>query len=153
MLDDAAELPTPSRRSIPPVVADWATEAPLPPPRGTSWSWVLGTLWLAAMIPLGLHWYGSEAPVQAAAPPSADETRMAAAILSHGRVVVPEASVTAIDGKPAVFVAEQALHLLVATPVALGASIGADREILSGVTAGQMVVTDGLPALRATASR
>lgn len=159
MIDDAAETPTPSRRSIPPV-ADW--EAADPPSLGSSWGWVIGTLWIAAMIPLGLHWYGSlgvhasgaERPAEAATQTAVDETKIAAVVPGiRGRVIVPEAAVTEIDGKATVFVAEQSLHLLVATPVELGHARGAHREILSGVAAGQMVVTDGVSALRTMASR
>jgi multidrug efflux pump subunit AcrA (membrane-fusion protein) len=114
------------------------------------------------MIPLGLHWYGSHGinaseagrPVEAMAQPAVDETKMVAVVPGiRGRVVVPEAAVTEIDGKATVFVAEQSLHLLVATPVELGHAKGAHREILSGVTAGQMVVTNGVSALRTMASR
>lgn len=159
MIDDAAETPSPSRRSIPPV-ADW--ETPPPPSLGSSWGWVLGTLWIAAMIPLGLHWYGSlgghsagaEGPAQAMTQAAVGDTNIVAVVPGiRGRVVVPEAAVTEIDGKATVFVAERSLHLLLATPVVLGPAKGANREILSGVAAGEMVVTNGVSTLRSMASR
>lgn len=61
--------------------------------------------------------------------------------------VVPASAVTHVDGKPTVFVAETDLRL-VATPVQLGESDGSDQEILVGVEAGQLVVTEGVFALK-----
>jgi multidrug efflux pump subunit AcrA (membrane-fusion protein) len=105
------------------------------------------------MLPLALHWYGHGTPAEATAAPAEADTMVARAAFSNGHVVIPQIAVTEIGGKPTVFVAERDLRLLVATPVVLGAERGPDREILSGVSAGQMVVTNGLPTLRAMASR
>jgi len=61
--------------------------------------------------------------------------------------VVPQSAVTYIDGNPTVFIAETDMRLLV-TPVELGKSDGHNREIVSGVSAGQVVVVDGVFALK-----
>ncbi len=155
MFEDAADTPTPSRRTIPPV-ADWATETlNPPPPKGSSWLWVLTALWVAAMVPVGLRWYGTAGSAPAAQAPHADLTGTAvAAQVTPGHVItIPETAVTDLEGKPTVFVVDQTLHLLVATPVVLGFKTGADREILSGVSAGDTVVTGDVVQLRAMASR
>ncbi|HEX7672151.1 MAG TPA: hypothetical protein VF395_21295 [Polyangiaceae bacterium] len=153
MFDDAAETPTPSRRTIPPV-ADWVTEAlSPPPPKGSSWLWVLAVLWVAAMVPIGLRWFGSGAAAQAAEAPPADNTGLAVAVArTAGHITVPEAAVTELEGKPTVFVVDHGLHLLVATPVILGYRTGVDREILSGVALGDTVVADGVTQLRTMAT-
>jgi multidrug efflux pump subunit AcrA (membrane-fusion protein) len=70
------------------------------------------------------------------------------------RALVPASAVAEIDGKPTLFVAERSLHLLVATPVEIGARRGDDREILSGISEGQAILADGRSAVhRAIASR
>lgn len=61
--------------------------------------------------------------------------------------VVPQSAITYIDGSPTVFVAETDLRLVV-TPVELGETDGHDREILSGVSPGQLVVVEGVFALK-----
>jgi cobalt-zinc-cadmium efflux system membrane fusion protein len=61
--------------------------------------------------------------------------------------VVPVSAITYVDGKATVFVAETDLRLIT-TPVELGESDGTDQEILAGVSAGQVVVTDGVFALK-----
>lgn len=155
MFDDAAETPTPSRRTIPPV-ADWVTEAlSPPPPKGSNWLWVLAVLWVAAMVPIGLRWYGSVgATAQAAEAPPADNTGLAVAVArTAGHITVPQSAVTELEGKPTVFVVDHGLRLLVATPVVLGFRTGEDREILSGVAVGDTVVADGVVQLRAMAAR
>ena len=152
MTDATAETPAPSRRSIPPV-ADWTTETwTPPPPRGSGWAWVLATLWVAAMIPLGMRWYTSAgASLAAEAPP--EETRGVSAAVAYmpGGVTVPQSAITELEGKPTVFVADRTLHLLVATPVMLGNHRGGDQQILSGISAGEMIVTDGVGTLRTMA--
>jgi multidrug efflux pump subunit AcrA (membrane-fusion protein) len=62
--------------------------------------------------------------------------------------VVPESAIAQVEGKPTIFVAERNLHLLVATPVELGSRRGAEREIVSGVAHGQLIVADGSSAVR-----
>lgn len=154
MFEDAAETPTPSRRTIPPV-ADWITESlSPPPPKGGSWLWVLAVLWVAAMVPIGLRWYGSGASAQASEAPPADNTGLAvAAERTAGHITVPQSAVAELEGKPTVFVVDHGLHLLVATPVVLGYRSGENREILSGVSVGDTVVADGVVQLRAMATR
>lgn len=61
--------------------------------------------------------------------------------------VVPQSAITYIDGNPTVFIAESDVRLLV-TPVELGESDGQNREIVSGVSAGQVVVVEGVFALK-----
>lgn len=60
---------------------------------------------------------------------------------------VPLQSITYVDGKPTVFVAETDLRIIV-TPVELGDADGEDRHIVSGVSVGQQVVTSGVFALK-----
>lgn len=60
---------------------------------------------------------------------------------------IPLQSITYIDGKPTVFVAETDLRIVV-TPVELGDADGEARHVLSGVTVGQQVVTEGVFALK-----
>jgi hypothetical protein len=52
-----------------------------------------------------------------------------------------------MEGRPMVFVADKNLKLLVATPVVLGATEGEEQRVLSGVSAGQLVVTEGIAML------
>lgn len=62
-------------------------------------------------------------------------------------VVVPVSAVIQVHGSPTVFVSE-ADYRFVATPVVLG-EMGTDgQRVLSGITAGQVVVTEGAEALR-----
>ncbi len=76
---------------------------------------------------------------------SRDEARGAVA-------VVPRSAVARLDGKAMVFVAEQDLHLLVATPVELGAAEGDEQRVLAGLSAGQVVVTEGVAQLEKRAT-
>ena len=64
-----------------------------------------------------------------------------------GSVMVPSAAITHIDGKATVFVSESPTKFMV-TPVELGASDGTDREVVSGLAAGQSVVTAGVFGLK-----
>jgi hypothetical protein len=52
-----------------------------------------------------------------------------------------------------VFVADRDLRLLVATPVELGAAVGNEQRVLSGLEAGQLVVTEGVAMLERQAHR
>jgi cobalt-zinc-cadmium efflux system membrane fusion protein len=61
--------------------------------------------------------------------------------------VVPQSAITYVDGAPTVFVAETDLRL-VATRVEIGNGDGQVREVLSGVSAGQSVVVEGVFALK-----
>jgi len=61
--------------------------------------------------------------------------------------VVPGSAVVQVHGSPAVFVSE-ADSRFVATPVVLGETGTDGQRVLSGITAGQVVVTDGAEALR-----
>jgi hypothetical protein len=62
-------------------------------------------------------------------------------------VVVPVSAVIKVHGSPTVFVSE-ADYRFVATPVVLG-EMGTDgQQVVSGITAGQVVVTEGAEALR-----
>lgn len=64
-----------------------------------------------------------------------------------GAVMVPSTAITHIDGKATVFVAEGDTRFVV-TAVELGASDGTDREVVSGLTAGQSVVVAGVFGLK-----
>ena len=60
---------------------------------------------------------------------------------------MPRSAVTRMEGRPMVFVADRDLRLLVATPVELGATEGDEQRVLSGIAAGQLVVTEGVAML------
>ena len=62
--------------------------------------------------------------------------------------VVPGSAVVRIHGAPTVFVSE-ADYRFVATPVVLGEAVADGQQVLSGVAAGQVVVTEGAEALKA----
>lgn len=62
--------------------------------------------------------------------------------------VVPGSAVVHVHGAPTVFVSE-ADYRFVATPVVLGETGANGQRVLSGITAGQVVVTDGAEALKA----
>jgi hypothetical protein len=144
------------RASIPPIV--WWDEAPYARPPRT-----LRPLWLAAgaaTIFGGLlfaadtrensvaHFASSSSNGEA----RFDDATAAFAVVRTAvdapvALVVPQASVSLVDGKPTVYVAEPALHLFVATPVGLGECIRGEQRITSGLVAGQRVVTGDLSAL------
>ncbi|HVU02014.1 MAG TPA: hypothetical protein VHE30_09690 [Polyangiaceae bacterium] len=106
------------------------------------------------MVPLAVHWYGTNGAAAAAAARDADPSSQFAPVgWLRGQTTVPDTAITEIEGKPTVFVMERDLHLLVATPVVLGRHAGAEREVLSGVSRGQFVVADALSTQRALASR
>jgi cobalt-zinc-cadmium efflux system membrane fusion protein len=63
------------------------------------------------------------------------------------RVLVPTAALTFVDGKPTLFVANGEHRVRVAS-VELGATNGAETEVISGVAAGDQVVKDGVFALK-----
>lgn len=68
--------------------------------------------------------------------------------LPQPAAVVPGSAVVHVNGAPAVFVSE-ADYRFVATPVVLGET-GVDGQfVMSGIAAGQVIVTDGAEALRA----
>jgi hypothetical protein len=165
MAYDADEMPRSSLRSIPPIARP---SIPPPPPEKSSWSWVwaVGALVLACGIAvgapqfrlLGQHSYGAGAEV---AEPmetgpglhtelvrDAPLHRMAEPIHEERKVaIVPRSAVTRMDGRAMVFVADRDLKLIVATPVELGATEGEQQRVLSGVSAGQLVVTEGVAML------
>lgn len=60
---------------------------------------------------------------------------------------VPHAAVTYVDGKPTVFVVTGS-NRFTATPVELGESDGEDRQIISGLGAGETVVVGGVFQLK-----
>jgi len=137
--------PPPSRRTIPPISLP---EPVAPPQRGSGWIWVIGALWLAAMIPLGREWLSHDGPVAAGTSPVEEGTATVSVRWDGTRAVVPESAIAEVEGKPTIFVAERNLHLLVATPVELGSRRGTEREIVSGIAHGQLIVADGSSAVR-----
>jgi hypothetical protein len=65
--------------------------------------------------------------------------------------IVPRTAITMVDGKPTVFVADR--DHLIATPVELGALEEEDQCVLSGLSAGQWVVTDSAESRQMIAAR
>jgi cobalt-zinc-cadmium efflux system membrane fusion protein len=61
--------------------------------------------------------------------------------------LVPHGAITFVDGKPTVFVAQSDLRF-VSTPVELGEGDANDRQVISGLNAGDSVATDGVFALK-----
>ncbi len=165
MAQDADEMPRASLRSIPPIARP---SIPPPPPEKTSWSWVsaIGALALACGVAIGApqfrlwsqHSYGAGAVgvepqepgpgLHTALVRDAPLHRMAEPV-REGRTVaiVPRSAVARMDGRTMVFVADRDLKLIVATPVELGATEGEQQRVLSGVSAGQLVVTEGVAML------
>jgi hypothetical protein len=165
MAHDADEMPRSSLRSIPPIARP---SIPPPPPETSSWSWVsaVGALALACGVAIGapqfMLWsqqsYGVGAEATEPLEPGpglhteivrdAPLHRMAEPLHEGRKVaVVPRSAVARMDGRPMVFVAERDLKLIVATPVELGATEGEQQRVLSGVSAGQLVVTEGVAML------
>lgn len=169
------EIPYSSRRSLLPVTD---SVAPGPPPRPDSgWIMALATLGIMASVPFMLQHVTNvsdatlapESEPGVAANPGLDEldglalhtvavreapARWSALRQSGAKISsVPRSVVTLIDGKAMVIVAEKGLRLLVATPVELGATDGSNQRILSGLTAGQMVVSEDAATLQRLASR
>jgi hypothetical protein len=68
--------------------------------------------------------------------------------LPQPAAVVPGSAVVRVNGAPNVFVSE-ADYRFVATPVVLGETGVNGQLVISGITAGQVVVTDGAEALKA----
>jgi hypothetical protein len=62
--------------------------------------------------------------------------------------VVPGSAIVQVNGTPTVFVHE-ADYRFVAMPVVLGKTDADGQQVLSGIRAGQVVVTDGAEALKA----
>ena len=164
MAYDADEMPRSSLRSIPPIARP---SLPPPPPERSSWSWVwaVGALALAGGVAIGApqfrlwgqHSYGVGAasePVESGPGLHTEIVRDAplhrmAEPLRDGRRValVPRSAVARMDGRAMVFVADSDLKLIVATPVELGAIDGEQQRVLSGLSAGQRVVTEGVAML------
>lgn len=165
MAHDADEMPRSSLRSIPPIARP---SIPPPPPETSSWNWVwaVGALALACGVAIGAPQFrmGSQRSYGAGAevtPPLESGPGLHTAVvrdaplhrmaepLREGRkiAVVPRSAVARMDGRPMVFVADRDLKLIVATPVELGATEGEQQRVLSGVSAGQLVVTEGVATL------
>jgi hypothetical protein len=165
MAHDADEMPRSSLRSIPPIARP---SIPPPPPEKSAWSWVwaVGALALACGVAIGSpqfrlwsqHSYGAGAeatdPVDQGPGLHTEVVRDAplhrmAEPLREGRkvAIVPRSAVARMDGRPMVFVADRDLRLIVATPVELGATEGEQQRVLSGISAGQLVVTEGIAML------
>jgi hypothetical protein len=68
--------------------------------------------------------------------------------LLRAGAIVPGSAVVQVRGTPTVFVSE-ADYRFVATPVVLGEPGKDGLRVLSGISAGQVVVTDGAEALKA----
>jgi len=169
------QTPAPSMRTIPPAVPS----VPDPPRQESSWIWALATIGIMASAPFLLRHVasiaqpelGSDREAVAAAgdfQPSADSNLRTAVVREARRelgadrateeqprtvALIPSEAVTRVEGKPMVFVAEPDLHLLVATPVELGAAEGTDVRVLSGLSVGQIVVTEDVASLGKLAKR
>jgi hypothetical protein len=168
MAYDDDETPRSSLRSIPPIAR--ASLPPPPPPQHhpSSWIWAVGALALAGVVAVGApHFgvgsqrsYGAGAESETVEPGPGLHTevvrdaplhRMAEPVRADGHravALVPRSAVARMDGRPMVFVADRDLKLLVATPVELGATEGEQQRVLSGVSAGQLVVTEGVAMLQ-----
>jgi hypothetical protein len=68
--------------------------------------------------------------------------------LIHSGAIVPRSAVVNVRGTPTVFVSDTD-YRFVATPVVLGEAATDGQRIVSGVSAGQVVVSDGAEALKA----
>lgn len=68
--------------------------------------------------------------------------------LARPGAIVPGSAIVDVHGTPTVFVHE-ADYRFVATPVVLGETEADGQQVLSGIRAGQVVVTDGAEALKA----
>ena len=168
MAYDDDETPRSSLRSIPPIARP---SLPPPPPEyhPSSWVWAVGALGLACAVAVGAPHFGigsqrsygagAESPESVEPGPGlhteivrdAPLHRMAEPTRADGRravALVPKTAVTHVDGRTMVFVADQDLKLLVATPVELGATEGEQQRVLSGLSAGQLVVTEGVAMLQ-----
>jgi len=164
MAFDADETPRSSLRSIPPI----ARSSSLPPePRSSNWAWAVGALALAGAVAVGAPYlrvsgqrsYGAGAESQEPANPGpglrtevvrdAPLHRMAEPVHEGHKAVavVPRSAVARMDGRAMVFVADRDLKLIVATPVELGAVEGEQQRVLSGLSPGQVVVTEGVAML------
>lgn len=168
MVQHEDETPRPSLRSIPPIARPSLPPAAPELERPSTLIWALGALALAGAVALGAPRFGigsqrgfgagadtpeqinpgpglrtevvRDAPLQ----PMAESTRPDGL---RAVAVVPRSAVARVEGRPMVFVADRDLKLLVATPVVLGAVEGEEQRVLSGVSAGQLVVTEGVAML------
>jgi hypothetical protein len=168
MAYDDDETPRSSLRSIPPIA-----RPSVPPPRPpqnhpSSWIWAVGALGLACVVAVGAprfgpssqRSYGAGAESESVDPGPGLRTevvrdaplhRMAEPVRPDGHravALIPRSAVARLDGRSVVFVADRDLKLLVATPVELGATEGEQQRVLSGVSAGQVVVTEGVAMLQ-----
>jgi hypothetical protein len=168
MARDEEELPRQSLRSIPPIARGSFPPAP-PQDHPSTWIWAVGALALAVVVATGalrLGFSGQKSYGAGAATEEPGESgpglrtevvrdaplhRMADALHSDGRravAIIPRSAVARMDGRAMVFVADRDLKLLVATPVELGATEGDQQRVLSGVSAGQLVVAEGTEMLQ-----
>jgi hypothetical protein len=178
MIHDEEDAPRSSMRSIPPVSGSPASGA-LSQRQETSWVWALATLGIMASVPFLLQHVASVGQPSLSSEPEAaaggeslsepSEQNLRTEVVreaplhtagatrgegAHRTVaVVPRSAVSSVDGKTMVFVAEKELRLLVATPVELGSTEGSDQRILSGLSAGQVVVTENVASLEKLALR
>jgi hypothetical protein len=162
------ETPRSSLRSIPPIARPSLPPAPPQPETPSMRIWAIGALALACAVAMGaprlglgnqrVFGAGADIPEQAEPGPglrtevvrSAPVRHSSDATLPESRrvvAVVPRSAVARMEGRPMVFVADKNLKLLVATPVVLGATEGEEQRVLSGVSAGQLVVTEGIAML------
>ncbi|HEX4338906.1 MAG TPA: hypothetical protein VH062_23530 [Polyangiaceae bacterium] len=168
MAYDDDETPRSSMRSIPPIARPSLPPPPPAAPHPSSWIWAVGALGLACVIAVGApHYalnnqrsYGAGAESEPMDPGPGVHTelvrdaplhRMAEPVRADGHravALVPRSAVARMDGRAMVFVADRDLKLLVATPVELGATEGEEQRVLSGVSAGQLVVTEGVAMLQ-----
>ena len=128
--------------------------------------WAIGALALACAVAIGaprlgtgnqrVFGVGADIPEQPEPGPGLRTEVVRTAPLRHHAdsteghhlvAVVPRSAVARMEGRPMVFVADKNLKLLVATPVVLGATEGEEQRVLSGVSAGQLVVTEGIAML------
>jgi hypothetical protein len=178
MYRDEEETPVPSMRTIPPAVSS-TPRPPMVQKQESSWVWALATIGVMASVPFILHHVASVDPSSSEETASAsmgtdslstpDEANLRTTVVRAARLtlrasrtadgqakpvaLVPRSAVTVVDGKATVYVTEPDLHLLVATPVELGALEGDDQRILSGLSVGQVVVTENVASLERLATR
>lgn len=146
-----------SRQSIPPVTRRSLAPDETKDGRGI---WAAAILFLAVAVPVFAHHVKSAEPGAASFIASTDEetvleqnsavpVTVAAAPAGPGLgAVVPTSAIAHVDGQPIVFVVDNAVKLLIATPVAIGGEAGGLQHILSGLTPGQIVVAEAKPPLQ-----
>lgn len=150
--------PSSDRRTIPPVSRASAPSTD----EGSRWLPILVATCLAGAALAATHVHGIRS-MQAGAARDVDGPRPVIITESvrrvaretapghrarHDDTVVPTSAVVVVRGAPTVFVSETD-YRFVATPVVLGDVAAEGQRVVSGVSPGQVVVSDGAEALKA----